>query len=56
VASLTEALERLARDPELRKRFSKAGRATIVEHYDLAKNVEALANIFRERLTGFAER
>jgi glycosyltransferase involved in cell wall biosynthesis len=54
VASLTEALERLAHDPQLRERFSLAGRATIQERYNLATNVEALANIFRKRLTGFS--
>lgn len=53
VESLTKALERLARDPDLRQRFSEAGRATIEAHYDLARNAEALADIFRARLTGF---
>lgn len=52
VASLVEALERLAREPELRARFSRAGRATIEGHYNLAKNVDALAKIFRKRLGG----
>ncbi len=53
VKSLTDALERLACDPELRRVFSKAGRATIEQDYNLAKNVEALASIFRKRLGGF---
>jgi glycosyltransferase involved in cell wall biosynthesis len=53
VKSLTEALEQLARDPELRRRFSRAGRVTVEEKYNLAKNVDALANIFRKRLSGF---
>lgn len=33
--AIAEALERLARSPALRRRLGRAGRATVVEHFDL---------------------
>jgi colanic acid/amylovoran biosynthesis glycosyltransferase len=48
--ALVWALERLINDGELRERLAKNGRARILEHYDLARNVKALASIFTERI------
>ena len=47
---LVSALARLMDDEVLRERLGKAGRARILEHYDLERNVTLLAAIFRERL------
>jgi glycosyltransferase involved in cell wall biosynthesis len=47
---LTEALARMMDDPELRERLSKSGRARVVEHYNLRRNMEKLAAIFVERV------
>jgi len=37
-------------DAELRQRMGRSGRARVVEHYDLRRNVERLAAIFVERV------
>jgi glycosyltransferase involved in cell wall biosynthesis len=42
-----EKLDRLLGDPELRRRFSEAGRRTVVEHYSLRKNAPILADMLR---------
>jgi colanic acid/amylovoran biosynthesis glycosyltransferase len=47
---LTEALARMMDDPGLRERLSKSGRARVVEHYNLRRNMEKLAAIFVERV------
>ena len=52
VDALVKALARLMDDGELRRRMGKSGRARVVEHYDLRRNVERLAAIFAERVQG----
>jgi glycosyltransferase involved in cell wall biosynthesis len=47
---LAEAVVALMRDPGLRRRFGVAGRARVVECFNLRKNCEMLAGIFRSRL------
>jgi glycosyltransferase involved in cell wall biosynthesis len=47
---LTEALARMMDDRELRERLRKSGRARVVEHYNLRRNMEKLAAIFYERV------
>jgi glycosyltransferase involved in cell wall biosynthesis len=47
---LTEALARMMDDRELRERMRKSGRARVVEHYNLRRNMEKLAAIFYERI------
>jgi colanic acid/amylovoran biosynthesis glycosyltransferase len=47
---LARALERLVRDPPLCERLGAAGRARVVEAYDVGKNVSGLAEIFRRRV------
>ncbi len=49
-AGLADALRRLQDDPELRQKLGKAGRARILEAYNLPVNVERLAVVFRRRL------
>ena len=48
--ALVTALARLMDDAELRQRMAISGRARIVEHFDLRRNVERLAAIFVERV------
>ena len=43
-AALADALERLARDPELGHRLGRAGRAKVLREFDLADNTTQLAN------------
>jgi glycosyltransferase involved in cell wall biosynthesis len=47
--ALVKALASLMDDAELRQRIAKSGRARVVEHYDLRRNVERLGRIFTER-------
>jgi glycosyltransferase involved in cell wall biosynthesis len=44
--SLAEAIERLARDPALRKQLAKAGRQRVRESFSLEKVVAELASCF----------
>jgi glycosyltransferase involved in cell wall biosynthesis len=44
------ALERLARDPDLRARMGRAARQRVEEAFDLAKNARILAGRIQERL------
>jgi glycosyltransferase involved in cell wall biosynthesis/cellulose synthase/poly-beta-1,6-N-acetylglucosamine synthase-like glycosyltransferase len=44
--ALADALERLARDPGLRARMGKAGRAKVRREFDLSANAERLWNLF----------
>lgn len=46
VAALTEALHRLASDRVLRQRLGKAGRARVVQEFDLTANARLLARCF----------
>jgi glycosyltransferase involved in cell wall biosynthesis len=48
--ALVKALARVMDDAELRQRMGRSGRARVVEHYDLRRNVERLAAIFVERV------
>ncbi len=48
--ALVEALGRLMDDAALRQRFAASGRARILEHYDLQRNVKELAGHFAERV------
>jgi colanic acid/amylovoran biosynthesis glycosyltransferase len=50
VDDLVVALARLMADPDLRRRVAKNGRARVLEHYDLNRNVGRLAEIFEERI------
>jgi colanic acid/amylovoran biosynthesis glycosyltransferase len=45
---LASALERLAADPELRRRLGDAGRTTIERDFDLRANATLLVDMFRE--------
>jgi glycosyltransferase involved in cell wall biosynthesis len=44
-------LERLLSDPGIRSRIGREGRATVRQHYDLEKNLDVLAELFRTHLT-----
>ena len=38
--ALADALERLASDPDLRRRMGEAGRRRVVKHFTIQKNVQ----------------
>ena len=46
-AALAAAIGRLMDDPELRRRLGQSARKQVMEHYDLARNVEALGGALR---------
>jgi colanic acid/amylovoran biosynthesis glycosyltransferase len=48
--ALVEALSSLIDNPALRQRLAQRARTRVVQHYDLARNVQALAEVFRTRL------
>jgi len=48
--ALTEALTKLMDDSELRNRLAASGRARVMDHYNLARNVGELAATFFERI------
>jgi glycosyltransferase involved in cell wall biosynthesis len=50
-ASLTCALEQLFRDPELRLRYGRAGRARIEQHFQIADTVAPLLKLFERAST-----
>lgn len=50
VDALAEALARLMDEPDLRQRLAASGRLRVQEQYDLARNVQALAAFFAERI------
>ncbi|HEY8559740.1 MAG TPA: glycosyltransferase family 4 protein [Pyrinomonadaceae bacterium] len=50
VEELTDAIERLIEDTELRREIGKAGRKRVKEKYELARNVKRLAHIYAFRL------
>jgi len=45
VVGLTDALARILRDPGLGRRLGAAGRAVVLERFDLGRNVEQLAGL-----------
>jgi colanic acid/amylovoran biosynthesis glycosyltransferase len=53
-AALAAAVDRLAADPELRRRLGKKGREKVVATFNLNTNADLLARIFRRRLSGAA--
>ena len=50
VAGLAAAIARLMEDGALRQRLGEAGRVRVCEKYDLHRNIERLATVFRRRL------
>jgi glycosyltransferase involved in cell wall biosynthesis len=48
---LAEAIERLARDPALRRRLAEAGRRKVIEDFDLDRGVDQLRDAFVELLS-----
>ena len=48
--ALVDALVTLMDDEEMRNRIAKTGRTRILEHYQLARNIEKLAAIFVEQI------
>jgi len=50
--ALCAGLERLARDPELRRRLGEAGRRTVEERFSLAEAAAQYAALYRELLEG----
>jgi glycosyltransferase involved in cell wall biosynthesis len=50
VEGMAEALERLARDPELRRRMGEAGRARVVSRYRVDRLVDDVDALYRELL------
>ena len=49
---LVAALKSLIDDPELGRRLGASGRQRVIERFDLAANVELLAEQFRSRVAG----
>lgn len=49
-AALTQAIERLATDAQLRARLGAAGRAHVAEHYSVARSVGEMANAYHHIL------
>ena len=47
---LVAALASLIDDPALRRRLGESGRQRVIERYDLAANVERLADQFRTKV------
>lgn len=54
-AGLAGAIAKLIAQPTLRLKIGQNGRQAVLKKYDLAKNTERLAKIFRRRLNGFAK-
>jgi len=50
IDALVNALARLMDDEDLRNRLATSGRLRILEHYDLARNIDTLAAIFTQRI------
>jgi glycosyltransferase involved in cell wall biosynthesis len=47
---LAAAILRLIEDPDMRRRLGCAGRQRVIEKYDLARNIDRLAEVFDRRL------
>jgi colanic acid/amylovoran biosynthesis glycosyltransferase len=47
VEAFADALRQLIRDPDLRRRIGQAGRARVLDKFDLRRNSAALADLFR---------
>jgi len=47
---LADAIARLAQDARLRRQLGQAGRARVLDKYDLGRNTQRLATTFRRRL------
>lgn len=45
--AIADALETLARDPELRRRLGAAGRESVQQHHNLERNATRLVSLFR---------
>jgi colanic acid/amylovoran biosynthesis glycosyltransferase len=56
VDELSAALERLARDPELRERLGRRGRDKVVAEFDVRESGKQLARIFAAVATGSLDR
>jgi glycosyltransferase involved in cell wall biosynthesis len=54
-AALTRALEQLLRDPELRLRYGRAGRARIEQHFRIEDTVAPLLKLFERTSTNSAK-
>jgi colanic acid/amylovoran biosynthesis glycosyltransferase len=55
VLGLADALEQMARNPEMRVRMGKAGREKILREFDLATNAQVLARLFTKGAIGETE-
>jgi glycosyltransferase involved in cell wall biosynthesis len=52
VEALANAIQRLAKDPQLRQRLGKAGRQKVIAEYNIAANVAKLAQILQYSADG----
>jgi glycosyltransferase involved in cell wall biosynthesis len=50
IKALADAIALLMDNPDLRHQIGKAGRQRVLESYELQRNTEGLAEIFRRRL------
>ncbi len=50
IKALADAIALLMDHPDLRHQIGKAGRQQVLESYELQRNIEGLAKIFRRRL------
>ncbi|MFC2054356.1 glycosyltransferase family 4 protein [Chloroflexota bacterium] len=48
VTALSKALQTLIQDPDLRRKYGKAGRQQVIEHYNSAKNVSKIVSLFNQ--------
>ncbi|RKZ78318.1 MAG: colanic acid biosynthesis glycosyltransferase WcaL [Candidatus Parabeggiatoa sp. nov. 1] len=53
--ALAQAITLLMDKPELRRQLGEAGRRQVLQNYELQRNTERLADIFRRRLLSHAE-
>ncbi|HID07239.1 MAG TPA: glycosyltransferase, partial [Armatimonadetes bacterium] len=51
--ALADALQHLNNDPELRQRFGKAGRETVIKEFNIHKSADQMAVLF-EKITRFS--
>jgi colanic acid/amylovoran biosynthesis glycosyltransferase len=47
--AVADAIQRLASDPDLRRRWGQAGRERVLSDYDVARSAEQLEELFRRR-------